>query len=85
MVADPAGDVTAEPTQEAGPSSGDTFGAASVPNGRSFLIRMSRPVERIEGFALEDGFRITIHGSLSLDRAGPMAVFTRSVSCCQAP
>ncbi len=50
-----------------------SFGSGSVPDGRSFLIRMSRPVEAIEGTRLTDGFRVRIPGSLSLDRAGPIA------------
>ena len=49
------------------------FGDASVRNARTFLIRMSRPVDAIEGTRLTDGFRVRIPGSLSLDRAGPIA------------
>jgi len=57
-----------------------TFGASRVRNGRSFLIRMSRPVESIRGTRLEDGFRVHIPGSLSLDRAGPIAAAHAHVS-----
>ena len=62
----------AEPSVASGPDV-TLFGADNVPSGRSFLIRMSRPVETIEGTALTDGFRVRIPGSLSLDRAGPIA------------
>jgi hypothetical protein len=34
---------------------------------------MSRPVDAIEGTRLTDGFRVRIPGSLSRDRAGPIA------------
>ena len=54
-------------------TSPSTFGAEAVPNARTFLIRMSRPVDHIEGTPLTDGFRVRIPGSLSLDRAGPIA------------
>ncbi len=61
---------TAAPAQETG---GAHFGAPSVSNGRSFLIRMSQSITEIRGVAREDGFTVTIPGSLSLDRAGPIA------------
>jgi hypothetical protein len=54
-------------------ATGSTFGDPSVSNARTFLIRMSRPVDAIEGTRLTDGFRVRIPGSLSLDRAGPIA------------
>ncbi len=56
------------------------FGSASVPQGRSFLIRMSQPVERIIGKADDSGFEVTVPGSLALDRAGPIAAAHSSVS-----
>jgi hypothetical protein len=49
------------------------FGADSVPEGRSFLLRMSQPVERIRGMAEPNGFTVVVPDSLSLDRAGPIA------------
>jgi hypothetical protein len=49
------------------------FGADSVPDGRSFLLRMSQPVERIRGMAESNGFTVVVPDSLSLDRAGPIA------------
>ena len=68
-----AGDVGAPPAAPSASASGSTFGDASVANARTFLIRMSRPVDAIEGTRLTDGFRVRIPGSLSLDRAGPIA------------
>lgn len=68
--------------QEVAPSSASrpmTFGAASVPQGRSFLIRMSRPITTIQGSATQNGFSVAIAGSLALDRAGPIASAHRSV------
>ncbi|NOY91838.1 MAG: hypothetical protein GXP55_11630, partial [Deltaproteobacteria bacterium] len=49
------------------------FGAEDVPRARDFTLRMSRPVEGLRGEALPDGFRVDVDGSLSLDRAGPIA------------
>jgi hypothetical protein len=70
----------AEPSPSAGSGGGAApspgvrmFGEATVDNGETFLIRMSRPVETVEGEALDNGFRISVPGSLSLDRAGPIA------------
>lgn len=55
------------------PASGASFGAASVPNGRSFTLRMSRTVDGLRGTASANGFSVIIQGALSLDRAGPIA------------
>ena len=60
------------------PSNADTatatrFGAEDVPRARDFTLRMSRRVQGIRGEALPDGFRVDVDGSLSLDRAGPIA------------
>ncbi|MCA9602585.1 MAG: PilZ domain-containing protein [Myxococcales bacterium] len=52
---------------------GVNFGVASVPGGRTFRLRMSRPVAELRGVAEPDGFVVVIPGSLSLDRAGPIA------------
>jgi hypothetical protein len=49
------------------------FGAANVPDGRSYLIRMSQPVREIRGVARPDGFTVVVPNALSLDRAGPIA------------
>ncbi len=51
----------------------DTFGADRVSNPQTFVLRMSRPIERIEGVPDERGFTVTVVGSLSLDRAAPIA------------
>ncbi|MDH5672277.1 MAG: PilZ domain-containing protein [Myxococcales bacterium] len=68
-----------------GQSTGETsralksFGAADVPGGRHFSLRMSAPIERIRGVADEGGFTVIVPGSLSLDRAGPIAAAHRLV------
>jgi hypothetical protein len=56
------------------------FGDASVPNGRSFVLRMSGPVLGLEGERREDGFSVRIHGRLALDRASPIATSHRAVA-----
>lgn len=64
---------TSEAEDESAPELTQAFGAASVPDARSFLLRMSQPVEAIRGIPDEDGFSVIIPDSLSLDRAGPIA------------
>lgn len=54
-------------------SDSPTFGAQRVPNGRTYTLRMTDPVEKLDGVADESGFTVQIPGSLSLDRAGPLA------------
>jgi len=49
------------------------FGADAVPNGEKYVLRMSNPVVDMDGIVEEDGFSVTIPGSLSLSRAGPIA------------
>lgn len=49
------------------------FGSASVPGGRVFRLRMSRPIETLTGTSDSTGFTVIIPNSLSLDRAGPIA------------
>jgi hypothetical protein len=56
------------------------FGAARVPGGRQFSLRMSAPIRSIEGSADRGGFTIVVSGALSLDRAGPIASAHKSVS-----
>lgn len=56
------------------------FGAASVPNARRFALRMSTRVQNLSGVADAGGFTITAQGSLSLDRAGPIASAHKSVA-----
>jgi hypothetical protein len=65
-------------TGEAGLSK--TFGAAEVPDGRSFILRMSGPVEGLEGDARGDGFTVRVPGRLALDRASPIATSHRAVA-----
>ncbi len=55
------------------------FGAAAVTGGRTTTLHMSQPVTSIVGQADENGFTVTIHGALSLDRAGPIAAANPSV------
>ncbi|MDH3654240.1 MAG: PilZ domain-containing protein [Myxococcales bacterium] len=52
---------------------GTAFGADSVDGGEKYVLRMSNPVTELEGIIEADGFSITIPGSLSLSRAGPIA------------
>jgi hypothetical protein len=52
---------------------GTAFGADSVAGGEKYVLRMSNPVSAMEGIIEGDGFSVTIPGSLSLSRAGPIA------------
>ena len=52
---------------------GLAFGADAVPHGEKYVLRMSNPVVEMDGIVEEDGFSVTIPGSLSLSRAGPIA------------
>ena len=67
----------AAPTDLQGPKAepieGTSFGAEEVPRAETYVLRMSNPVERMEGVREQDGFSVTIPGSLSLSRAGPIA------------
>ena len=56
------------------------FGAARVPGGRQFSLRMSARIQSIQGTAERDGFTVIINGALSLDRAGPLSSGHKSVS-----
>ena len=44
-----------------------------MPNGEKYVLQMSNPVGEMDGIVEEDGFSVTIPGSLSLSRAGPIA------------
>ncbi|WP_236518123.1 PilZ domain-containing protein [Sandaracinus amylolyticus] len=55
------------------------FGAASVERGRTTALRMSAPVQSIEGLADAGGFTVTVHGALSLDRAAPLAAANSAI------
>jgi hypothetical protein len=72
----PAVDQPAAPVAEAAAR----FGDASVPNGRSFVLRMSGPVVALEGERREDGFSVRIPSRLALDRASPIATSHRAVA-----
>jgi len=52
---------------------GAAFGADSVAGGEKYVLRMSNPVTEMDGIIEDDGFSVTIPGSLSLSRAGPIA------------
>jgi len=52
---------------------GTAFGADAVPNGEKYVLQMSNPVVELDGIVEADGFSVTIPGSLSLSRAGPIA------------
>jgi hypothetical protein len=52
---------------------GTAFGADSVAGGEKYVLRMSNPVAEMDGIIEQDGFSVTIPGSLSLSRAGPIA------------
>jgi hypothetical protein len=52
---------------------GAAFGADSVAGGEKYVLRMSNPVAEMDGIIEGDGFSVTIPGSLSLSRAGPIA------------
>ena len=52
---------------------GNAFGADVVPRGEKYVLRMSNPVVEMDGIVEDDGFSVTIPGSLSLSRAGPIA------------
>ncbi|MGB8220992.1 MAG: PilZ domain-containing protein [Polyangiales bacterium] len=52
---------------------GSAFGADSVAGGETYVLQMSNPVTELEGITEADGFSVTIPGSLSLSRAGPIA------------
>ena len=55
------------------PVRGTSFGADSVAGGEKYVLRMSNPVVEMDGIIEENGFSVSIPGSLSLSRAGPIA------------
>ncbi len=69
----------AEPVNPAS-SAPRVFGAPEVHNGRTFALRMSGPVESVEGEARDDGFTVRVPGRLALDRASPIATSHRAVA-----
>lgn len=56
------------------------FGEENVPHGRTFTLRMSGPVEGLEGERRDDGFTVRVPGRLALDRASPIATSHRAVA-----
>lgn len=69
-----------DPTAPTSASASRVFGAPEVPNGRVFAIRMSGPVDSVEGDQREDGFTVRVPGRLALDRASPIATSHRAVA-----
>lgn len=55
------------------------FGAAEVPRGRRFSLRMSAPVQGLQGTSDAGGFSVALAGCLSLDRAGPISASIKAV------
>jgi len=55
------------------PVRGTAFGVETVAGGEKYVLRMSNPVMEMDGIVEDDGFSVTIPGSLSLSRAGPIA------------
>jgi len=52
---------------------GVSFGADAVPGGEKHVLRMSNDVAEMDALIEDNGFSVTIPGSLSLSRAGPIA------------
>jgi hypothetical protein len=72
-----------EPSQLTNPTASAgklAFGAPDVANGRTFVLRMSGPVQEIEGETRADGFTVRVPGRLALDRASPIATSHRAVA-----
>jgi hypothetical protein len=69
----------ANPGAKPEPSRKLRFGAATVPKGRRFALRMSGRIQSLQGVADKGGFTLTIPGTLSLDRAGPISSAVKSV------
>ena len=72
--------VVSEPEGAAEGAAPLSFGETSVPNGRTFSLRMSGPVQSVEGERREDGFTVRVPGRLALDRASPIATSHRAVA-----
>jgi hypothetical protein len=71
----------AAPALDAPPNAANlTFGTADVSNGRTFVLRMSGPVQELEGDQRPDGFTVRVPGRLALDRASPIATSHRAVA-----
>jgi hypothetical protein len=54
-------------------SKGPVFGSRELSGGRTFTLRMSKQVQQLRGIPDKGGFTVIIPGSLSFDRAGPIA------------
>jgi hypothetical protein len=50
-----------------------TYGADTVPNGQTFVLDMTTPVESVEGEETENGFRVRLTHTNSNSRASPIA------------
>jgi hypothetical protein len=71
--------VNAEPPPTVEAPAALVYGAESVPNGRTTVLRMSAVVTSIEGDTDGTSFWVTFRGALSLDRAAPIAEASPSV------
>jgi hypothetical protein len=56
------------------------FGAAQLQNARRFALRMSAPIQSLQGTPDKGGFTLLVPGCLSLDRAGPISSALKSVT-----
>jgi hypothetical protein len=56
------------------------FGFATVPNGRTFSLRMNGPVTRLDGSARENGFTVRVYGGLATEGAKPISSAHRAVA-----
>jgi hypothetical protein len=57
------------------------FGASAAPvRAQRFALRMSKPIQALEGVSDSGGFTVTVRGTLSLDRAGPISASHRGVA-----
>ncbi|MCG8554954.1 MAG: PilZ domain-containing protein [Proteobacteria bacterium] len=59
---------------------GPSFGAAKLEQGSRYTLRMTNPIKKLQGVADTRGFTVLIPGSLSLDRAGPIAAADHAVA-----
>lgn len=55
------------------------FGFATVPNGRTFVLRMNGPVKALEGSQRDNGFSVRVLGCVAVDPAKPISSAHRAV------
>lgn len=73
-----AAEAAPKPSEEA--PNDKVFGAAKVPRGRTYTLRMNNEVESLEGDEVDRGFVVQVPGALSLDRASPIAISHTAVA-----